>query len=229
MRLGYFWELHSLGNPLVMLPTLPSPNWNFLLNPWGFTTQALLQDTCFFGTWSPCVSCSWSSSPCVSCVWSSAPWAFYPVPSPPRLWKSIFCLHSASTMMGWTSIGPCGPFLPLDCLTLMLFPQCPCLCCFGHLWTCTISGYIIQASGWYGLHPLRTLLGNDPMPSPNWNFHLTSGALWLMLFPRLLASLGPAPQKLLIQGICPMGCLSPVLTTRPGHPRACNITTPTML
>jgi hypothetical protein len=28
------------------------------------------------------------------------------VPSPLGLWKSIFCSHRASTMMGWTSTGP---------------------------------------------------------------------------------------------------------------------------
>jgi hypothetical protein len=44
--------LHPLGRSQVMTPCLV-PVWIVLFNPWGFTTQTLLQDACFVGAWSP--------------------------------------------------------------------------------------------------------------------------------------------------------------------------------
>jgi hypothetical protein len=61
-----------------------------------------------------------------------------------------------------------------------------------------------------------------PTPTPNQDY-LTPGALPPRPFPRMLASLGPSPQHLLLQRLCPTGYLSPALATRHGHPCASTI------
>jgi hypothetical protein len=69
-----------------MLP-MPRPNWEFLINPWGFTAQALLK-------------LHWGLAPLLLLFLEVCPWASNPMTSPPGLWKSIFCPHRASTMIG---------------------------------------------------------------------------------------------------------------------------------
>jgi hypothetical protein len=90
----------------------------------------------------PRMPASGGLAPCASCSWSSAPRAFYPVPSPPRLWKSNFCSRRASPTMGLTSIDHRRPFplraAQLWCFDLRAWPQWHCLRCIGHPWTSTI-------------------------------------------------------------------------------------------
>jgi hypothetical protein len=91
----------------------------------------------------------WGLAPCASCSSSSAPRAFYPMSSPPGLWKFIFCPQGSSTMMGWTSTDSHRLFPPSDCFTLVLclrgfstetfFPW-PCLQYFLHPWASAILG-----------------------------------------------------------------------------------------
>jgi hypothetical protein len=65
------------------------------------------RNACFPGAWPPALSVPGDSPP----------WASSRVPSPPGLWKSIFCPRWASTMMGWTTTFP-----RRSCLTLVLCP-----------------------------------------------------------------------------------------------------------
>jgi hypothetical protein len=134
----------------------------------------------------------WGLAPCASCSWSSAPRAFYPVPSPPGLWKSIFCRRRPSIIMGWTSTGPRRSLLPPGCLVLLLYPQnlspWPCLRCLGHSWASTMSGYIIQASEGSGLpprglatHRIRPLSGTK---SPSGHPHTNAFSKLELLNPR---------------------------------------------
>jgi hypothetical protein len=81
-------------HPQVMATT-PSPNWDFLFNPWGFTIRALLHDACFIGAWPPALHVPGALPP------------GYLVSSSPELWKSIFFPGRALTKMGWTSTSPC--------------------------------------------------------------------------------------------------------------------------
>lgn len=112
--------MHNCGNLLLLLwhyyyyyysIALPLSGWTPLclshlrsgmlyLIPGHFTTQALPSP--FIGTWPLVLPVPGALSPGV----------FYPVPNPSGLWKSILCHCRASTMMNWTSTGPCIP-LPL--------------------------------------------------------------------------------------------------------------------
>jgi hypothetical protein len=64
-----------------------------------------------------------------------------------------------------------------------------------------------------GISPRR---GTAPTPSPNQDY-LIPGDLLPRPFPRMHASLGPDPQRLLLQRLCPTGHLSPALASTPGH------------
>jgi hypothetical protein len=85
----------------------------------------------------------------------------------------------------------------------------------------------------FSAHATTPLLGTKPplgypqimsqrRRTPNQDY-LTPGALLPRSFPRMLALLRPGTQQMLLHRLCPMGCLSPDLATRPGYPCASTI------
>jgi hypothetical protein len=123
---------------------------------------------------------------------------FCPVPSPPGLWKSIFCPHRDLTMMGWTSTGSCRPLPPLGCFSSVLCPwwHWP----LGFAFTVLDTPWAFTASGGSGLPPKGFATHGachfqvfPPVHTPCQDY-LTPGALSPRPFPRMLALFGPGPQ-----------------------------------
>jgi hypothetical protein len=78
-----------------------------------------------------------------------------------------------------------------------------------------------------GLHPLGAHPGNAPprlIPIGIY-FCFAPGAFPLRPFPRIFASLGPGPRRLLLQGLCPTGHLSAAWTSLCFHHPSCSICT----
>jgi hypothetical protein len=74
-----------------------------------------------------------------------------------------------------------------------------------------------------GLSHFRALSPHRDTPTNTPNVFSKPGLFnswWVtaQTLPRMLASLVPGLQRLLLQGLCPTGHLSPVLANRPGHP-----------
>jgi hypothetical protein len=211
----------------ILMPPRLVPTGIFHLPPWALLPGPF-----------PRMFASFGSGPCAYAPPSEAS---YPVPSPPGLWKYIFCPRRASSIMGCNTTVLHRPFScsnsSLWFFALRAFPQWHCL--LSHAFTgldtsgplhlrpqegldCTLGLSHPRGYATSGTAPRGAPLGSAPHAYSKTELFNPWG-FTTQVFLRDASFLGPGLQRLLLQRLCPTGHLSRGMDTSLDTPCASTI------